>query len=70
MVNKKLIVMDYSVMEVHIFDYNRKEESDKQVEEVLNDHHTELGTSFELRSIDYMIIDMKDKAGSVPLHIH
>lgn len=67
---KRLVVMDYSVGEVHIFDYPRAENSEEGVFDFLSQHHTEHGTSFKSTQIDWMLVDLKNSEERLPLYIH
>lgn len=68
--NKKLVVMDYSVTEVHIFNYPREEDSEEEVFDFLSQYYNEQGSSFRPSQIDWMIVDMKNCEERLPLYIH
>lgn len=68
--SKKLVVIDYSVTEVHIFNYTRNSATEEEVADFLAQYHTEIGTSFKLSQIDWMLVDMKNSQERLPLYIH
>ena len=65
----KLIVMDYSVGEVHIFNLDA-EPTEENVVEFLEDCHNDQGGSFKLSQIDWMAVDMNNSEDRLPLYIH
>ncbi len=68
--NRKLIVMDYSVGEVHIFSYERSSTEEEEVFDFLSQHHNEQGGSFKSSQINWMMVDMNKSEERLPLYIH
>ena len=69
MINVKLIVMDYSVGEVHIFNLDA-EPTEENVVEFLEDYHNDQGGSFKLSQIDWMAVNMASSENRLPLYVH
>lgn len=69
MAKLKLIVMDYSVGEVHIFDLNA-DPTEENIAEFLEDYHNNQGGSFKLSQIDWMAVNMASSENRLPLYIH
>lgn len=61
--------MDYSVGEVHIFDYNNSKTEEIEIFSFLDNYHNKQGGSFKSSQIEWMIVDLK-QSHSLPLNIH
>ena len=68
--SKKLVVTDFSVGEIHIFNYDvRNSEEEEEVLDFLDQYHNNQGGSFKLYQISWMIVNLFSK-GELPIYIH
>ena len=68
MVNQKIIIMDFSTQEVHIFSYDPTEWENGETF-VIN-HYSEQGQTFKESQCHWMIVDTDKTEGRLPLYIH
>jgi hypothetical protein len=64
---KKIIILDFSVGEVHIFPYDENIWEDG--EDFLEGHYSEEGQTFKGSQCQWMIVDI-EKEGRLQLYIH
>ena len=64
----KIIILDYSTMEVHVFDFDISKYQDG--EEFLKNHHSEHGTTFKEEECSWMIVDLELNEGRLPIYLH
>jgi len=67
---KKLIVLDVSVGEIHIFDFSENKEDEETVLDFLDNHHNEQGGRFKASQIEWMIVPLNPKNYSIPIYFH
>ena len=67
---KKLIVLDVSVGEVHIFDFPKHNEDEETVLDFLDNYHNEQGESFKTSQIDWMVVTLRSANNPVPIYFH
>jgi len=68
--SKKLVVTDFSVGEVHIFNYDvRNSEEEEEVLDFLDQYHNNQGSDFNLSQISWMIVNLFSE-GELPIYIH
>jgi len=65
---KKIIIMDYSTCEVHIYDYDEKEWEDGET--FLTNHYSEHGQTFKESQCEWMIVDLEITENRLPIYIH
>ena len=64
----KIIIMDYSTGEVHIFELPLSYQEDPA--SFVIKQFSEHGTPFKESSCDFMVVDMNNTEGRLPLYIH
>lgn len=64
----KIIILDFSTAEVHIFDYD--DTIWKSGEEFLEHCHSEQGQTFKESECQWMIVDITKFEGRLPIYIH
>jgi hypothetical protein len=64
----KIVIMDFSTGEVHIFDYDPKVW--ESGEEFLIQQHSEHGSTFKESQCEWMIVDPEKFEGRLPIYIH
>lgn len=65
---KKIIILDYSTCEVHVFDYDDK--IWEMEEDFLAAHHSEHGNTFKESQCNWMIVDLEETEGRLPIYLH
>lgn len=68
MVNQKIVIMDFSTQEVHIFSYDPNIWTDG--EHFLGEHYSEHGQTFKETQCQWMIVDLHKTEERLPLYIH
>lgn len=63
---KKIIIMDFSTSEIHVFDYPEG----RIPEELLTEHYSEDGQTFKESHCNWMVIDLSENEGRLPIYIH
>ncbi len=65
---EKIIILDFSTGEVHIFDYDStKWESG---EEFIIEHHSQDGITFKEGECEWMIVNLSNFEDRLPIYIH
>jgi hypothetical protein len=65
---QKIIILDYSTQEVHVFDFDMDKYQDGP--NFLNNYHSEHGETFKESQCEWMIVDLKDTEGRLPIYLH
>jgi len=63
---QKIIIMDYSTIEVHVYDLPEG----KDGEEFLIEHFSEQGETFKASQCNWMVADLKETEDRLPIYIH
>lgn len=64
----KIIILDYSTCEIHVFDFD--ENQHESGEDFLINHHSEHGETFKLSQCEWMIVDLENTEGRLPIYLH
>lgn len=65
---KKIIILDYSTCEVHVFDYDDKVW--ESGEDFIISHYSEHGNTFKESQCNWMIVDLETTEGRLPIYLH
>lgn len=65
---KKIIILDYSTCEVHVFDYDDKIWENE--EDFIMSHHSEHGNTFKESQCNWMIVDLETTENRLPIYLH
>ena len=65
----KIVVLDLSTSEVHVFNYSG-EIDDDSIEEFIFDQYSEEGNTFKASQTSWMIVNMNETAGRLPIYFH
>ena len=63
-----IIIMDFATREVHIYDYNPNDW--ESGEDFLINHYSEEGQTFKQSQCEWMLIDLENYEGRLPIYIH
>jgi len=67
--DQKLIVMDFSVGEVHVFNYTDSSREEEDVLAFLEEHCNEQGGSFKRSQIEWMLL-ADETSNLLPVYFH
>jgi hypothetical protein len=62
----KIIILDYSTLEVHVFDIPKG----ISTQDFIKNHHSEHGRTFDMDSCHCMTLDLSLTEGRLPIYIH
>jgi hypothetical protein len=65
---QKIVIMDYSTTEIHIFSYDPGKW--KTGEDFLVEHYSDQGQTFKVSQCDWMIVDLEKNEDRLPIYIH
>ncbi len=65
----KIVVLDLSTSEVHVFNYSGKTDTES-LEEFVFSQHSEQGNTFKESNCDWMFVDMEQCEGRIPIYFH
>ena len=65
---QKIIILDYSTCEVHVFDYD--DQKWESAEDFLNNHYSEHGNTFKESECSWMIVGLEVTEGRLPIYLH
>lgn len=65
---KKIIILDYSTCEVHVFNYDDKVWESE--EDFIISHYSEHGNTFKESQCNWMIVDLEKTEDRLPIYLH
>lgn len=64
----KIVILDYSTCEVHVFDFDLNQYKDG--EDFLEHHFSEHGQTFKVDQCEWMVVDLEQTEGRLPIYVH
>ena len=66
--NKKIVIIDSRTEEIHVYSYDPNVHGDPA--DFVQDNYSEHGKTFNIGQCHWMVIDLEDNEGRLPIYIH